>query len=59
VLFEKATRGRAMHGFTRNYIRVELSARDARPELDNQIVKVKLGALTADREALRCEILNI
>ena len=59
VLFEKATRGRAMHGFTRNYIRVELLARDARPELDNQIVKVKLGALTADREALRCEILNI
>lgn len=26
VLFEKAPRGRAMHGFTRNYIRVELPA---------------------------------
>ena len=36
VLFEKATRGRAMHGFTRNYIRVELSAKDADPALDNQ-----------------------
>ena len=57
VLFEKASRGRAMHGFTRNYIRVELAPHEARPELDNQIVKVKLGALTADGEALRCEIL--
>ena len=57
VLFEKASRGRAMHGFTRNYIRVELAPHEARPELDNQIVKVKLGALTADGEALKCEIL--
>ena len=31
VLFEKAPRGRMMHGFTRNYIRVELSAKDADP----------------------------
>ena len=57
VLFEKASRGRAMHGFTRNYIRVELPPHEARPELDNQILKVKLGALTANREALSCEIL--
>ena len=53
VLFEKAPRGRAMHGFTRNYIRVELSAKDADPALDNQLVKVKLGELTNDRQALR------
>ena len=53
VLFEKATRGRAMHGFTRNYIRVELSPKDADPELDNQLVKVRLGELTHDRQALR------
>ena len=53
VLFEKATRGRAMHGFTRNYIRVELSAKDADPALDNQLVKVRLGELTPDRQALR------
>ena len=53
VLFEKATRGRAMHGFTRNYIRVELSPKDADPELDNQLVKVRLGELTHDRQALK------
>ena len=53
VLFEKATRGRAMHGFTRNYIRVELSAKDADPNLDNQLVKVRLGELTRDRESLK------
>ena len=52
VLFEKATRGRAMHGFTRNYIRVELPAKDADPALDNQLVKVRLGELTHDRQAL-------
>jgi threonylcarbamoyladenosine tRNA methylthiotransferase MtaB len=53
VLFEKATRGRAMHGFTRNYIRVELPAKDADPALDNQLVKVRLGELTPDRQALK------
>ena len=53
VLFEKATRGRAMHGFTKNYIRVELSAKDADPALDNQLVKVKLGELTRDKESLK------
>ena len=56
VLFEKATRGRAMHGFTRNYIRVELSAADARPEFDNQLIRVRLGDFNHDRTALRAEI---
>ena len=54
VLFEKAPRGKAMHGFTRNYIRVELPAQQADASLDNQIVKVKLGELTRDKQALRC-----
>ena len=53
VLFEKATRGRAMHGFTKNYIRVELSAKDADPALDNRLVEVRLGELTHDKQALR------
>ena len=53
VLFEKAPKGRAMHGFTRNYIRVELPAKDADPALDNQLVKVRLGELTHDKQALR------
>ena len=57
VLFEKATRGRAMHGFTRNYIRVELSAKDADPALDNQLVKVRLGELTADKQSLKAILL--
>ena len=57
VLFEKATRGKAMHGFTRNYIRVELSPKVADPSLDNQLVNVRLGELTRDGESLKCEIL--
>ncbi len=57
VLFEKAPRGKSMYGFTRNYIRVELPAKDANPLLDNQIVRVRLGELTPDRLALRCTIL--
>jgi threonylcarbamoyladenosine tRNA methylthiotransferase MtaB len=52
VLFEKATRGRAMHGFTRNYIRVELSAADARAEYDNQLMTGTLGAFNHDQSAL-------
>ena len=54
VLFEKATRGRAMHGFTKNYIRVELPAKDANPDFDNQLIKVKLGEMTRDKESLMC-----
>ena len=57
VLFEKVTRGRMMHGFTKNYIRVELSAKDANAALDNQLVKVRLGELTPDKQSLRASIL--
>jgi threonylcarbamoyladenosine tRNA methylthiotransferase MtaB len=53
VLFEKATRGRAMNGFTRNYIRVELPPALANPQLDNQLITVKLGEFTPDKSALR------
>ena len=53
VLFEKAPRGKAMHGFTKNYIRVELSSKDADPSFDNQLLKVRLGELTHDRQALK------
>ena len=59
VLFEKAPRGKAMHGFTKNYIRVELSAKDADPALDNQIVNVRLGDLTRDKESLKCILLPL
>lgn len=53
VLFEKAPRGKAMHGFTRNYIRVELSAAEAREAYDNQLMTVRLGDFNRDRTALR------
>ena len=53
VLLEKAPRGRAMHGFTRNYIRVELSAHEAREEYDNQLMQGRLGDFNYDKTALR------
>ena len=58
VLFEKASRGRAMHGFTRNYVRVELSPRDAREEYDNRLLRVRLGDFNHDRSALKAEIIS-
>lgn len=57
VLFEKAPRGKAMHGFTTNYIRVELPAASAREEYDNQLMRVKLGQPTFDHSSLRAELL--
>lgn len=56
VLFEKTNRGRAMHGFTRNYIRVELPAALAKEEFDNQLITVKLGDFNHDRSALKAMI---
>lgn len=57
VLFEKATRGRAMHGFTRNYIRVELPAAQSSDALDNCIVPVRLGGFNHDKSALLAELI--
>ena len=57
VLLEKATRGKAMHGFTRNYIRVELSPSTAREAYDNQLVNVRLGDFNFDKTALKVELL--
>ena len=58
VLFEKAPRGKAMHGFTRNYIRVELPPSEAREEYDNQLLHVRLGDFNHDRTALKCVLLS-
>ena len=52
VLFEKSTRGRAMHGFTKNYIRVELPPSEVRPEYDNQLLPVRLDDFNHDKSAL-------
>lgn len=56
VLFEKASRGKAMHGFTPNYVRVELPARMASDEYDNKIVRVRLGGFNHDKSALRASL---
>jgi len=52
VLFEKSVRGRMMHGFTKNYIRVELPKADGN-QLDNQLVSVRLGGFNHDKSALK------
>ena len=57
VLFEKATVGKAMHGFTRNYIRVELPPQLARAEYDNQLMRVRLGGFNFDKSALKAELI--
>lgn len=56
VLFEKAPRGKAMHGFTDNYIRVELPAAQSKEEYDNEIMMVRLKGFNHDKSALICEI---
>ena len=57
VLFEKAARGKAMHGFTDNYVRVELSPSQAKEEYDNQIIRVRLGGFNYDQSSLKAELL--
>ena len=57
VLFEKAARGKAMHGFTDNYIRVELSPDQAKEEYDNQIIRVRLCGFNFDQSSLKAELL--
>lgn len=56
VLFEKAPRGKAMHGFTKNYIRVELSPSESRPEYDNQLMTVCLGDFNHNQTALKAKL---
>ena len=57
VLFEKSIKGKAMHGFTDNYIRVELSPDRTKEEYDNQIIAVRLGDFNFDKSALKAEII--
>lgn len=57
VLLEKAARGKAMHGFTRDYVRIELPAAQADERLDNSIVRVRLGQFNAKRDALKATLL--
>ncbi len=57
VLFEKSAHGKAMHGFTRNYVRVELPPSDDNDRLDNEIVRVRLGEFNHAQNALKGQIL--
>lgn len=57
VLFEKATKGKRMQGFTKNYIRVELPAGIAKEEYDNQLLKVRLLKFNFDKSALIAELI--
>ncbi len=50
ALMEKSKAGCAMHGFTANYIRVELERAEA---LDNQLVRVRLEEFNAAGTALK------
>lgn len=54
VLMEKSKAGVPMHGFTANYIRVEVESDHS---LDNQIVNVLLGDFVEDKKALKGTIL--
>ena len=54
VLMEHSKPGCPMHGFTDNYIRVELEQNDA---LDNQLIRVRLGDFNDDGTALKGIIL--
>lgn len=53
VLFEKAASGKAMHGFTRNYIRVELPPSPDNDRFDNKLLTVKLGDFNSSKTALK------
>lgn len=56
VLFEKSDKGKPMHGFTKNYIRVELPAEKACKEYDNELIQVRLGNFNSDKTALMAEV---
>ena len=55
VLLERPKPGMPMHGFTPNYIRVEVPHDDA---LDNQVVQVRLGDFNAEGTALEGTLLT-
>lgn len=54
VLMEKAKAGAPVHGFTSNYIRVEVEGSNI---LDNQVINVRLGGFNEDKTALTGVIL--
>lgn len=55
ILLEKPKPGAMMHGFTDNYIRVEV---ENEKDLDNKVVTVKLGNFNEEETALQGQIIN-
>lgn len=55
VLLEKSASGKAMHGFTRNYVRVQLPEHLSKPEYDNELLTVRIGDFNADQTAMIVE----
>ena len=55
VLLEKPKAASRMHGFTRNYIRVEV---DGDASLDNHLVEVSLGGFNEEHTALQGKIVE-
>ena len=53
VLFEKSLRGRAMTGFTDNYIRVELTPAQSDESYNNRLVSVIMGPPNHKKTALK------
>lgn len=54
VLLEKPKAGRLFHGFTDNYIKVEVDSPEAQ---DNKLVRVRLGEYNEDGTALVAELI--
>ena len=54
ALMEKSKAGTPMHGFTDNYVRVELPHDNS---LDNQLLRVRMGGFNEDGTALMGELL--
>lgn len=55
VLLEKSASDKAMHGFTRNYVRVQLPEHLSKPEYDNELLTVRIGDFNADQTAMMVE----
>ena len=55
ALLEKSASGKAMHGFTRNYVRVQLPEHLSKPEYDNELLTVRIGDFNADQTAMMVE----
>lgn len=55
VLMEKSKAGTPMHGFTDNYVRIEIPHNE---HLDNRLLKVRMGGFNEDGTSLLAEIIE-